>query len=93
MQVFAPSQLHGAQSISAPHNVRSYAPSNPTRSTADVSDELHISDSARIAAQLNDIPDIRQDRVSSIRQAIAQGTYDTDDKMSAALDSLLNEIG
>jgi negative regulator of flagellin synthesis FlgM len=93
MQIFGPSQVHGPQSINAPHSIRGTASSAPARSTADVSDELHISDSARIAGQLSEIPDIRQDRVNSIRTAIAQGTYETDGKMSAALDRLLDEIG
>ncbi len=93
MQIFGPTQVHGAQSITAPHNARGYNAAAPTRSSANVSDELHISDSGRIAAQLSDIPAIRQDRVSSIRASIAQGTYDTDDKLSRALDNLLNEIG
>ncbi|HEV3418281.1 MAG TPA: flagellar biosynthesis anti-sigma factor FlgM [Pirellulales bacterium] len=93
MQIFGPSQVHGPQSINAPHSIRGTASTVPARSTADVSDELHISDSARIAGQLSEIPDIRQDRVNSIRTAIAQGTYETDGKMGAALDRLLDEIG
>jgi negative regulator of flagellin synthesis FlgM len=93
MQIFGPSQVHGPQSINAPHSIRGTASSAPARSTADVNDELHISDSARIAGQLSEIPDIRQDRVNSIRTAIAQGTYETDGKMSAALDRMLDEIG
>jgi negative regulator of flagellin synthesis FlgM len=93
MQIIGPSQVHGPQGINAPHSIRGTAGTAPTRSTADVSDELHISDSARIAGQLSEIPAIRQDRVNSIRNAIAQGTYETSDKMSAALDRLLDEIG
>ncbi|HEV2969611.1 MAG TPA: flagellar biosynthesis anti-sigma factor FlgM [Pirellulales bacterium] len=93
MQIFGPSQVHGPQSINAPHGIRGAAATAPARSTADVTDELHISDSARIAGQLSEIPDIRQDRVNSIRTAIAQGTYETSDKLSGALDRLLDEIG
>jgi negative regulator of flagellin synthesis FlgM len=93
MQIAGPTQVHGAQGISAPHSIRNSPSAAPTRSTADVGDELHISDSGRIASQLSEIPDIRQDRVSAIRTAIAQGTYDTDAKMSVALDRLLDEIG
>jgi negative regulator of flagellin synthesis FlgM len=93
MQITGPTSVHGAQGISAPHNVRSASATAPTRSTLDVSDELHISDSARIADQMSQIPDIRHDRVAAIRTAIADGTYDTDAKMSVALDRLLDEIG
>lgn len=93
MQIYGPSSVHGAQGISAPHSVRGPANAAPPHSTADVSDELHISDSARIAGQLSELPAIRQDRVDSIRAAIADGSYDTDAKMSVALDRLLDEIG
>lgn len=37
--------------------------------------------------------DIRTDKVASIRQQIAAGTYDTDEKFSAALDKLLESLG
>ncbi len=93
MQIYGPTQVHGPQGISAPHALRGPSNVTPARSSANVSDELQISDSARIADQLSNIPDIRQDRVNSIRSQIAQGTYDTDDKMSAALDNFLNEVG
>lgn len=36
--------------------------------------------------------DIRMERVSSIRQAIAEGTYETPERMDAALDRLLDAI-
>ena len=93
MQISGPSAVHGPQGVSAPHGVRGPANSAPARSTADVSDELHISDSARVASQLSEIPAIRQDRVDAIRTAIAQGTYETDAKLNVALDRLLDEIG
>ena len=38
------------------------------------------------------MPDIRQDRVAAIRAAIADGTYETADKMDEALSALLDEI-
>jgi negative regulator of flagellin synthesis FlgM len=93
MQIFGPTAVHGSQGISAPHSTRGLSSAAPARSSADVSDELHISDSARIAGQLSEIPAIRQDRVDSIRTAIANGTYETDGKMSAALDRMLDEMG
>ena len=36
--------------------------------------------------------DIRLDRLTSIRQAIADGTYETPDKLSNALDRLLDSL-
>jgi len=91
MQVFGPSQLHGAQSIKAPHVDRAAA--NPPRPLSiSGGDKLEISEAAQLALKLNEVPDIRQDRVNQIRQAIADGSYDTEERPSAALDGLLDEI-
>lgn len=92
MQIYGPASLHGPQSIGAPHNARPAAPTQPTRSTS-AADEVQISAQADAASRLADIPDIRQDRVQAIRAAIAEGTYETSDKLSGALDRLLDEIG
>jgi anti-sigma28 factor (negative regulator of flagellin synthesis) len=52
-----------------------------------------FSEAGQLAERMSEIPDIRWDKVNSIRAALAQGTYETDAKMSAALDNLLDEIG
>jgi negative regulator of flagellin synthesis FlgM len=60
---------------------------------ASFKDSLEISDAGRLAEQMAQIPDIRQERVDAIRAQIASGAYETDAKMSVALDRLLDEIG
>lgn len=92
MQIYGPSQLHGAQSIHGPHTARSVDSAPATSSTQAASDRLDISEAGQIAGQLAEIPDIRADRVESIRAALLSGTYETDDKLSTALDRLLDEI-
>ena len=95
MQVYGPAHLHGAQIVGAPHNSRpaqdasgvSGAESTPIR------DEVNISDAAQWIEQARQAPDIRQDRVQSIRAQIASGTYDTADKLDVAVSRLLDEIG
>jgi flagellar biosynthesis anti-sigma factor FlgM len=91
MQIYGTSQLHGAQPISAPHTQRTSDVQTPA--SAQPTDSVDISPAANLAGQLSDIPDIRQDRVASIRSAIANGTYETADKLSGALNNLLDEIG
>ena len=91
MQIYGPAQLHGPQSLSAPHNAR-VQPNQPTRSTQ-AADEVHISAEAEMIGQMSEMQDVRQDRISSIRAAIADGTYETSDKLDRALDRLLDEIG
>ena len=92
MQIYGPTHVHGAQPIAAPHINRTSQPTETPRS-ASTGDELQISPQADIAARLSEIPDIRQDRVAAIRTAIADGTYETSDKLDVALNRLLDEIG
>jgi negative regulator of flagellin synthesis FlgM len=91
MQIYGTSQLHGAQPISAPHSQRTTDVQTPSPATQ--SDSVDISPAADLAGRLSEIPDIRQDRVSAIKSAIASGTYETADKLSGALNGLLDEIG
>ncbi len=97
MQIYGPTNAGGAQGVNGPHNQRPSQPQQPdaTRgaSTSLGGDKLEISSAGEIAAALSNIPDIRQDRVDALRQAIASGVYETDEKLSGALDKLLDEIG
>lgn len=89
MQIYGPAQLHGAQSISAPHRV-SAAPQAASPSFGP--DELQISDAGRLVDMANQLPDIRQDRVNAIRAQIAAGTYETENRLNTAIDRVINEL-
>ena len=39
------------------------------------------------------MPEIRQQRVEAIRAKIAEGTYETEEKLDIAVERLLDEIG
>ena len=56
-------------------------------------DQLDISHEADLASRLQDIPDIRADRVAAIRAEIEAGVYETDDKLDLAVSRLLDEMG
>jgi negative regulator of flagellin synthesis FlgM len=92
MHIYGPSQLHGAQSIGAPHAARVAQPTARPEATQ-IADEVDISDAARLVEQAQQLPDIREDRVEAVRQQIAAGTYETSDKLNAAVERLLDEIG
>ena len=94
MEIHGPAHLHGPQAISPPHAERLSQSSAPQRGEP-ICDELEISDAARAAEaqQAASAPDIRADRVAAIRAQIAAGTYETPEKLDAALDRLLDEIG
>ena len=92
MHIYGPAHLHGPQSIGPPHSPRSTQP--PARpGSAPISDELQISDAARLTEQAGRVPEIRHQRVLEIRRQIAEGTYETPDKLDVALERLLDEIG
>jgi negative regulator of flagellin synthesis FlgM len=92
MHIYGPSQLHGTQSIGAPHSLRPAQPMSRPEA-AQIADEVNISEAARLVEQVQQMPDIRADRVDAVRQQIAAGTYETSDKLNAAVERLLDEIG
>jgi negative regulator of flagellin synthesis FlgM len=92
MHIYGPSQLHGPQAIGSPHAAR---PAQPTTrpEAAQIADEVNISEAAQLVEQVQQLPEMREDRVEAVRQQIADGTYETGDKLNAALERLLDEIG
>ena len=96
MQINGPTNVHTAQAVNAPKATSATdqaaqtepAVSNPAGGT----DEVSISQEADMLSRIDDIPDIRQDRVDQIRAEIANGTYETDDKIDIAVSQLLDEI-
>lgn len=92
MQVYGSQYVHGPQSIGAPHASRSGATSaEPTSVTP--GDEVQFSSAAQLLDRVHDVPDIRADRVAQLRAQIADGTYETPDKLDGALERLLDEFG
>jgi negative regulator of flagellin synthesis FlgM len=91
MQIYGPSQIHGAQPINGPHTSRAVQPTS-TPGPSSIGDRLDISEAGQIAGRIADMPEIRADRVRDIRAAILNGTYETEAKLSTAVDRLLDEI-
>jgi flagellar biosynthesis anti-sigma factor FlgM len=91
MHILGPAHLHGAHGINSPHAQRSTA-QHPQHVTQTAGDKLELSDAGQIAARLAEVPDIRHQRVAELRQAIAAGTYETEEKLAIALDRLVDEI-
>ncbi len=91
MHVYGTSSIHGAQPINAPHhNQRVTGPAQSQAPAA--ADEVSISSAAQFLDQVRELPDVRTDRVAALREAIASGTYETEQRLSSALDRLLDEI-
>jgi negative regulator of flagellin synthesis FlgM len=92
MQIQGLGHVHGPQQINAPHSTYSARPAEAPRGDSLHVDQLDISPEASYISQVRDLPEIRQDRVAALRAQIASGTYETPDKMDAALSRLLDEI-
>ncbi len=52
-------------------------------------DSVEISELAQVLSTLDRPGDIRADKVAAVREAIQNGTYETDDKLEYAMDRLL----
>ncbi len=71
------------------NNEAGQAKSDPSPSSR--ADQVEISNVARLLSKISQMPDIRAAKVGQGLQAIAQGNYDTDEKLSAAMDNFMNE--
>ena len=91
MQIQGPAHVHGAQPVNAPH--ANNRPTPPSASEPGSSaDEVTISPEADLLARISEMPEIRQERVDQIRAQIAEGHYDTSEKLDVAVDRLLDEM-
>ncbi|GAB4193342.1 MAG: hypothetical protein Kow00105_07510 [Phycisphaeraceae bacterium] len=55
-------------------------------------DQVVLSDTAQLLSKLRELPDVRQDLVDQVRAAIADGSYETEDKVDAAIENLLEDL-
>jgi anti-sigma28 factor (negative regulator of flagellin synthesis) len=90
MKVFGSTYVHGPQAIGGPH--RGSAPNATPSSSLSEVDFLDISPAGELVSQSLDAA-ARTDRIAQIRAAIQEGTYETDEKLSMAVDRMLGEIG
>jgi len=103
MHVNGPSHVHGPQALAGPHFRRS-APTGDAK-PAQQADQVDFSAEAQQASRLAEAietraaervagPDgVRTGLVSRLRNEIATGTYESADKLDAAIDRVLDEIG
>jgi flagellar biosynthesis anti-sigma factor FlgM len=92
MQIYGPTHVHGSQPISSPHAPKAVEPQQTPPSAAP-SDQLDLSSAGQMLDAIRDLPEIRHDRVQRLRAAIAEGAYETADKLDGAIERLLDEIG
>lgn len=59
---------------------------------AGIGDVVEISTAARLAAMVQDVPEVRADLVARVKAEIAAGTYETDERIEIAMDRLLDDL-
>ena len=95
-------QIHGLHQANAPQSI-DRVQSTATTSVSEAghneatsaADQLDLSPEAQALSQSQSVDgsasgEIRMEKVAAIRQAIADGVYETPEKMSQALDRLLD---
>lgn len=86
----------GQASVGAANGVSTHAKAHLNgRHDPDVArstDRVELSNHARFVERLRQMPDVRNELVTSIKQAIDSGTYETESKLETALDRLVNEL-
>ncbi len=101
MQIYGPFRVSTTQSAGGAQRLQPQTTPNSgdvKRSSAPL-DQLELSSSAtpvnRLAStsQIAGGGEIRIDRVAEIRRQIASGNYDTPEKLDAALDQFLDQLG
>jgi anti-sigma28 factor (negative regulator of flagellin synthesis) len=59
---------------------------------AEPRDVIEISIAARLAAELQKMPEVRDDLVARVKAEIANGTYQTGEKLDLAVEKLMEEL-
>lgn len=89
-----PSAAHTASRVPKAAQARESQTAEPARAAASASDtdQVELSERARLLSKLQDTPEIRADLVSRTRDEIAQGTYLTPDKLESAADNAIDDL-
>jgi negative regulator of flagellin synthesis FlgM len=91
MQIFGPSTVQNTRAIAESLKTSAAQPSiNSVK--VDTVDQLDISREAQYLMQVHGAPEIRAERVAEIRSQIETGRYESTDKLTAAVDRLLDEL-
>ena len=55
-------------------------------------DSVEVSEAAHLLAKLSELPDVRRDVVDRVRTQIEAGTYESPEKLDAAVESLAEDL-
>ena len=87
--------VDGINPVSAARPVQpAQAPVAPQDNTAPgwVTDVVDISIASILAARIHEVPDVRTDLIQRVRDEIEAGTYETEERIDATVDKLMEEL-
>ena len=88
-------EINGIQPVAAPKGVESVhaIPASQDHSAlGNVSDIVEISTAAILAARVHDMPEVRSDLIARIRDEIAAGSYETEERIDGTIDRLMDDL-
>lgn len=91
MSDFAPQSIGRTTPAAADYTPAAARPAVTPRATRGA-DRVELSTAATLLSRLADLPDIRFELVASVKQQIQSGTYETPEKLDAAIDGLLADL-
>ena len=56
-------------------------------------DQVEVSDMAYYMSQLRSLPPVRQDLIDQVRSQVEAGTYETPQKIDAAIEAMFDDLG
>ena len=92
MQINGPFSVHGAQPIQPQSDIAPVEEVKVAESSIQPTDELDLSSETTMMSRIHNVPDVRMDRVAEIRAQIANGTYETSEKLDLAVGRMLDEF-
>lgn len=92
MQINGSFSIHGAQSIQPQSDIAPVEEVKVSETSIQPTDELDLSSETTMLSRIHNVPDVRMDRVAEIRAQIANGTYETSEKLDLAVGRMLDEF-
>ena len=92
MSAIAPLQHSVPSALNPAARAERPAPSAVAAPSPRGSDQVALSNTARLFAQLGDTQGVRQDLGARVREEIAAGTYETPERLNAAIECLAQDL-
>lgn len=93
MQIYGFNQIHQAHALKPTQRFEEVKESAGERPSQYGPDEVEISPEAQQALATRESTPVRADKIANIRAQIANGTYETPEKLEAALSRMFDVLG